>query len=122
MIHYHLYISAGRQIDNSAQFFKVAVGSSAQANRDFLFLVAHAVDHGHYFALWSQREVEFCDRIARSLSLSRLPFRRVTARDLVRSFKQGSSLPLSANLLHNAHRQNAQLNLDYRISHFLSRR
>ena len=122
MIHYHLYIAAGRQIDSSAQFFKVAVGSSARANRDFLFLVAHAVDNSHYFALWSQSEVEFCERIARSLSLSHLPFRRVSARDLVRSFKQGSSLPLSAGLLHAAHQQRAWLDLDYRISSFLSRR
>ena len=38
MKHYYYYIMAGREIDETAQFFKVAVGSSKQAQRDFLYL------------------------------------------------------------------------------------
>lgn len=95
MTHYHLLIVAGRSIDDSTQFYKVAVGTSRQADRDYLYLVAFCANHNYYFHLWDAGTADFFERICRSLdpshdglSIVRQRLQVVRARDIVRAFKR----------------------------------
>lgn len=119
---YYLYIQAGAIIDESASFYKVAVGTSRQANRDYLFLLAHAEQHAHYFELWSADVAEFVNKIAQSLCRDSLPLQLVKARDLVRCLKAAESMPLSAAFLHNQHQLRNILDTNYRIFSNISAR
>ena len=122
MKHYHLYIEAGRMIDENSHFYKVSIGASQQADRDYLFLVAHAADHGHYFALWSADVDDFLAKIKKSLNLDFVPLQPISARDLVRHIKAGTIPPLSPQVLNNADTMRKFFNLDYLISSNLRRR
>lgn len=116
MTHYHYYIECGHILDEDARIWVVGVGTSTQAQRDYLFLVAYAADHDHYFALRSEDSSKFVLRVQESLALPDDAFRTIKARDLVRYFKAGDAMPfLDAQLL-AAHRQHCALSLDYRIS------
>lgn len=90
MNHYYLYIDAGRVIDSTAKFYKVAVPSSQQGQRDYLFLLAHSVERNHFFELWSDQLAAFLWNIAQILAgecvenpLGFVPIRPITARELV---------------------------------------
>ena len=67
MVHYHYYIIAGAQCDESTRILKVAVGTSQQSQRDYVFLHAYALQHGHFFHIVDQPTVEFIDKVRRSL-------------------------------------------------------
>ena len=129
MTHYYYYIDTGRQIDATTKFYRVAVSSSKQGDRDYLYLLARASDCGHYFARDSADVSAFLQRIAKSLygssccdAISRLNVQMVKARDLVRAFKASVSLPLSQVALSNHNDQMNALNSCYRIFSNLSRK
>lgn len=122
MTHYHLYIEAGRMIDENSHFYKVGIGTSQQADRDYLFLVAHAANHGHYFAIWSDEVSDFLAKVKKSLNLDFVPLQPISARDLVRHFKAGTMPQLSPNVLKNADSMRKFFNLDYLIASNLRRR
>ena len=121
MIHYHIYIESGATLDETSRFYKVAVGSSKQAQRDYLFLVAHSVDNGHYFEPVSPKTDEFLEKCWSLAQLDRFAVLQVTARELVRSFKTGTSLSLSARALRNADYMRYALDTCYRIQTNLHR-
>lgn len=121
MKHYYFYIEAGREIDESARFYKVAVGSSKQAQRDFLFLTSFSVEHGHYFALVSTESVEFLDKVRASQGLREIDFTYCDARDLVRTFKNNVQLMMEPSLMVNNDHQRKILNINYRIMSNLRR-
>ena len=94
MNHYYLYIDAGRVIDSTAKFYKVAVPSSQQGQRDYLFLLAHSVERNHFFELWSDQLAEFLWNIGQILAgecvenpLGFVPIHPINARELVKNMR-----------------------------------
>jgi hypothetical protein len=120
MTHYHYYIECGQILNEDARIWVVGVGTSAQAQRDYLFLVAYAAEHNHYFALRSEDSSRFVLRVTGSLGLPDDACRTIKARDLVRYFKAGDAMPFDSAQLLEAHRQRCSLSLSYRISSRLS--
>lgn len=102
MTHYHYYIQAGAQLDALSRFYLVAIGNSVQANRDYLFLLSHSVDAGHYFEIRSEESTDFVQRCLQSLSDDAAQFdcvapilQKIKARDLVRLIKAETAASLS---------------------------
>ena len=122
MVHYYYYVSAGAQCDESTRIYKVAVGTSKQCQRDYAFLVAHALQHGHYFEVVSSRSDEFVKRLRHSLAQFNVLLEWLSCRDLCRELRQVTATPCAAGSLAVAHQQRKSLNLSYRISSNLSRR
>lgn len=122
MVHYYYYVSAGAQCDESTRIWKVAVGTSQQCQRDYAFLVAHALQHGHYFEICSQVSDDFILKLRRSLVQFNVQLEWLSCRDLCRELRQVTATPCAAGALAGAHRQRKTLNLNYRISSNLSRR
>lgn len=129
MVHYYYLICAGSQVDQDSQFFRVGVGTSSQANRDFLFLTAAAVDKGWYFERVSAASDDFVRKLAASLypttdgtSLMRLQVKQCLVRDVVRSIKKGVALPSDVNSAKNRLNSLHYLSLNYRIAQVKSRR
>lgn len=121
MTHYYYYVSAGAQCDESTRIYKVAVGTSKQCQRDYAFLAAHALQHGHYFEVVSSRSVDFVKRLRHSLAQFNVQLEWLSCRDLCRELRQMTATPYAAGALAGAHRQRKSLNLSYRISSNLSR-
>lgn len=122
MTHYYCLIIAGPVIDESSIIYKVGVGTSRQSNRDYLFLLAHAVDHGWYFERWSEEVREFVRKITKSLSPSNsddpseaISIHGASVREIVRSIKNGTAFPTSANEITNRNQLRYWLSLNYRI-------
>lgn len=122
MVHYYYYVSAGAQCDESTRIWKVAVGTSKQCQRDYAFLVAHALQHGHYFEIYSPVSDDFILKLRRSLVQFNVQLDWLSCRDLCRELRQVTATPCAAGSLAGAHRQRKSLNLNYRISSNLSRR
>lgn len=116
MTHYWIYIATGATIDQNTKFYKVGVGTSHQCQRDFAFLAKYAADHGHYLALTNLQSSEFLLKVIKSINKNLSCIRFMPIRDLVRSIRQSSGVPLDQDCLHNQHQFNVQINLEYRIS------
>lgn len=119
---YYLYIEAGAQIDKDSKFYKVGVGTSKQATRDYLYLIAYSVQHGHYFEKWSSEVATFLNQVAGSMNQKSVTLMGADARDLVRQFKAFQAVPLSAHSLRAAHQLRMVTDTDYRISSNLAKR
>ena len=129
MTHFYYLICAGAQVDENTQFFRVGVGTSRQANSDFLFLTAAAVDKGWYFERVSATSDDFVRKIAESLypddegtKMLRLKFRQCLVRDVVRAIKKGEALPYDVNSAKNLLNTLQYLSLNYRVAQVKSRR
>lgn len=123
MTHYYYLICAGAQVDQNTQFFRVGVGASRQANSDFLFLTAQAVDKGWYLERVSEVSDEFIRKLAASLypdnegtKMMRLKIRQCLIRGLVRSIKKGEALPSDVNSARNRINTLQYLSLNYRVA------
>ena len=118
MTHYYLFIQAGSTIGTDSVFYKVGVGTGRQANRDYLFLLAHAISCGYYFEKWSLQVADFFAQIEQYMESEGLPceLRLVKARDLVRALKANITIPLQANALSNEHHMRHYLNANYFLS------
>ena len=129
MTHYYYLICAGAQVDESTLFFRVGVGTSRQANTDFLYLTAAAVDRGWYFERVSDESDTFIAKLAGSLypdnegaKMMRLKIRQCLIRDVVRSIKKGEALPADVNSARNRINTLQYLSLNYRVAQVKSRR
>lgn len=118
MTHFYYYITAGRTMDETSHVYRVAVGTSCQANRDYLFLIAYSESHGHYFEIVSLKSSEFVSKVIDS----GYQLEAITARELVRSIKAQTANPLNPSALSHQHRFQMQTNLDYRISSIVKNR
>lgn len=116
MTHYWYYIAAGATINEHTKFYKVGVGTSKQCQRDFDWLSHHAADHGHYLSTVNAQSSDFILRVFDSIGKSSSAMRMVPVRDLVRSIRQSTDVPLNSDFLHNQHQLNVQINLEYRVS------
>lgn len=129
MTHYYYLICAGDQVDTNSRFYRVGVGTSRQANSDFLFLTAAAVDKGWYFERVSAASDDFVRKLAESLyptndgtSLLRLQVKQCLIRDVVRAIKKGEALPSDVNSAKNRLNSLQYLSLNYRVAQVKSRR
>lgn len=122
MTHYYYFIAAGATWDGTTAIFKVAIGSTKQAQRDYLALTAHAVDNDYYLEIVSQESDIFIKKVLHSLAEYGTQIQHVKVRDLVRSIKSATALSLSPAALHNAHYQRMQLDTSYRIQSKLNSR
>lgn len=122
MVHYWNLICAGAQIDETTKFFRVAIGTTKQADRDFLFLTAFATSHGYFFEKDCPQVSEFTKKCL--LSCSDLPdgaelvpnkIQLVSARNLVRALKAAEALPMSQNQIANFNHVAHFLSLNYRV-------
>lgn len=118
MTHFYYYIEAGREMDDTSRVYRVAIGASIQANRDYLFLIAFSQSHGHYFEIVSESSKEF---IAKVLACG-YHLEPIFARDLVRGLKSQTANPLNQNALSNRHRFMMQTSLGYRVSSIIQSR
>lgn len=122
MTHYYCLIIAGDVLDESSLIYKVGVGTSKQCDRDYLFLLAHCVEHGWYFERWSAEVKEFVRKIAESLSATcsddpndAISIHGASVREIVRSIKNGTAFPYSSSELTNRNQLRQWLSLNYRI-------
>lgn len=129
MTHYYYLICAGSQVDTNSRFYRVGVGTSRQADSDFLFLTAAAVDKGWYFERVSAASDDFVSKIAESLypdddgtKMIRLKIRQCLIRDVVRAIKKGEALPADVNSAKNRLNSLHYLSLNYRVAQVKSRR
>lgn len=129
MKHYYYYIEAGSVIDETTKFYRIAIGASAQDNRDYLYLIARAQQHNHYFeivTLQSQCFIEKCLASLRSSYSSGVnvaaQVQTISAREFVKSCKHHCANPLNQSELSNRHQTNKVLSIDYRISSILKSR
>lgn len=124
MTHYHYYIESGQVIDETTRVFKVGIGTTRQADRDFLFLVSYAMNHGHYFHICDSVSSEFVLKLIGACREDGvlLVVENVTARVLVRSLKKQERVPLDVDTLRNDHHAKMFLDSNYRIFYKLSNR
>lgn len=123
MTSYYYYIMAGAVIDSTTRIYSVACGTSTQANRDFLFLTAYAVQHGHYFEIRSNNSTNFISSILDNYKgiLTEPAIQRVTSRELVRNLKSSTEIPAAQNVLDNQNHVLHYLSLEYRTAKFCRR-
>lgn len=114
MTHYYYYFMAGAVCDSTTQLFKVSLGNSAQGRRDFLFLTAHAVQHGHYFEIVSDKSSDFALNLQNSLAADGVQVDTITGRELVRYIKYGYRPTLDNRHLKCAAQQRYFLDANYR--------
>lgn len=118
---YH-YVLAGTVVNGTSQIYKVSIGTGAQARRDFLFLTAYSVDHGHYFEIQSVRSSEFIHKLQTSLDDIILPIQHVSARELVRALKAGTIPDHSQSMSAAALIQEKILNAGWRVWSSINRK
>lgn len=119
----YYYIMAGAVIDSTTRIYSVACGTSTQANRDFLFLTAYAVQHGHYFEIRSNNSTNFISSILDNYKgiLIEPAIQRVSSRELVRNLKSSTEIPAAQNVLDNQNHVLHYLSLEYRTAKFCRR-
>lgn len=115
MTHYYYYVIAGTVCDGTSEILKVSLGYSAQGRRDYLFLTAYSVQHGHYFEVVSDKSVEFALNLLGSLQLSTLDIHHMTGRELVRYLKYGYRPTLSSVQVKAGDQQRRHLDDNYRV-------
>lgn len=126
MNHFHVLITAGREINNDSRFYLLEVGTTLQANRDYLFVLAWAESHGYYFHIKDAATMEFLSRVAASLypsakfPLSEIQAQRMKIRDFVRSIKSHTAQPLNQSQLDSQNHLLNELNTNYHL-HFNGR-
>lgn len=116
----YIYIEAGREIDETSRFFRVSIGTSKQSNRDYLFLLAHAMSHNYFLELNSSSVADYLLNIAESLGGSRyvcpldvLRIRNIKIRDLVRAIKANATISEDYVVRKNSENQRAALDSAY---------
>lgn len=122
MTHYYLYIEAGHQIDENTRFYRVAIGESAQMLKRKAWLESYALEHGHFFVLWTLAAISFYDECRLSLEGRARSLEPRTAHGLIHQFKTGEDDPATyyANL--NRHKMLMQIDPRYYSEHTIFRR
>lgn len=102
MTHKYLYIREdGALLSETSPIYIVMIGTSSQANRDYLFLTSYAVEHGHFFQLWNRETAFFLSKIIEEYPNQGSRLIKISARQLVRNLKANLESPLTENQLRN---------------------
>lgn len=115
MLHYHYLITCGNQLNAEAHIYIVGIGTSAQADRDYLFLLAYATEHNFFFNIRTLESSDFIMRVIKAHNIPQSSIQQVNARDLVRAIKAAQKMPLSQISLTAAHNLRKSLNSNYRF-------
>lgn len=119
----YLLITAGSQVDaDTSRVLFVYLGTAAQANRDYLFLVGWAVQHGYYFELYTADVSAFLSRVLDSLKPKTIKVETFKARDVVRVLKATSQLPARQMFDRNDVHLRALLDTNYFVFRQISNR
>ena len=121
MTHRHLLIQAGAMVDDTSRFFFIWIGEGKRANSVFRRIADHAAANGYYFGRYYREVEEFLHRVEDSLGHPVAP-RNISGENYLRNIRSSSAQPLSSETLHNAHRTRIVLDVDYRVSCYLSSR
>jgi hypothetical protein len=123
MTHLHYLIICGSApygkssiLDETATIYTVSVGTSKQANSDYLFLTAFAADHDCYFALRSKESIDFVFRLIQEYRIPQAQQISIDARSLVRAIKAGVKAPNEGTKNTFQHQFRKIIDLNYRIS------
>lgn len=122
MTHYYHYIAADGAINENTLFYSVGIGTSRQANLDYLFLIAYAAEHNHYFELFSTQSTQFVRACKNSIAPVIPCSVKISARDLVRALKHNERPQASSKAKHAQHLTLMQLNDNYRFFCNLAKR
>lgn len=127
MTHQHYLIICGSGsygkssvLDDTATIYTVSVGTSKQADSDFLFLTAFAADYDCYFAIKSKESIDFVFRLVQEYRIPQVQQVCIDARSLVRAIKAGLKPTQIGERLSAAHQLRKIFDLNYRISCNLS--
>ena len=121
MTHKSYYVSAGALCDGTTRIYTVMIGDSVQGRRDHDFLQSYAISHGHYFEKVSLESDIFIRNLRDSLTEFDIRVQLISARDLVKLFKQGIATSLDQSHLCSADYQLKMLDSSYRIISNLNR-
>jgi len=122
MTHKYYYVAAGKICDATTAIYTVFIGQSVQGGRDLNFLQQYAIHHGHYFKSISEESDIFIKNLKESLADFDIKNEHISARDLVRLFKNGTKKLLDNRVLQDHDYQMKMLDTSYRIISNLNRR
>lgn len=110
MTHYYLYIECGAQLDADTIFYKVGIGESEKQRKIYAWLESYAIEHGHYFVLWSSDAADFYFKCSESIGPEAKPLVGILGPALVMVLKNGCHDP--ATFQHNWQRHETLMKID----------
>ena len=113
MTHYYLYVRAGLELNESSEFFKVAIGESERELYHKRWLTSFAFEHGHLFVVWSIDVDEFLFKCLESLKPTMKNLVPTTAPELINYLKTGEEIPSCLEAERNRHHLLTQLDHNY---------
>lgn len=122
MTHYNLYIQAGLELDSQTRFYKVAIGEGQLGRKQYAWLEAYAIEHGHFFVRWSSGAIQFVMDCRESIGYDAAPVISITGRDLIKSLKNGCEDPAIWQAIQHRHQLMMRINPHYYTYHELSKR
>ena len=101
MTKYYLYIKTGVRLDADTRFYKVGSGESESQLRILSWLEAYAVEHGHFFALWSHDAADFLLKCRDSIGHDVSPLVLIDGSALRSSLRSGFEDPAVLEAISN---------------------
>lgn len=122
MTRYYLYIECGVQLDADTIFYKVGIGESEKQRKIYAWLESYAIEHGHYFVLWTGDAADFYLKCSESIGPDAKPLAGILGAALMMAFKNGCHDP--ATFQHNWQRHETLMKIDpaYYASYQLSKK
>lgn len=122
MTHYYLYIKAGLEINLETRFYKVSVGTGITGQKFHSWLEAYALEHGHFFVLWSHESCEFFEKCCAQIGPGAAPLIGISAKVLKKSLKNGCEDPAFWQACQHRHKLLMQIDPHYYYYHQISKR
>lgn len=118
---YYLYIKAGLEIDLETRFFKVGIGASKRDQKIRTWLEAYAIEHGHFFCVWSYHAAEFYRKCSIQIGPGAAPLILITAAQLRRGLKSGCEDPAIWQAIQHRHNLLMQIDPKYYFHYQISK-
>lgn len=117
MTHKYFYIEESDSLlSESSPMFIVMIGTTRQDNRDYLFLMSHAVSKGHYFEIWNRKTAIFVNNILKNYPNAKSRIKQISAREMVRHVKECTDIPYSQNQLRNSIHMQMTIDTYFRVT------
>ena len=121
MTRYYLYIKAGLEIDLETRFYKVGIGTGTIGRRLQAWLEAYALEHGHFFVIWSHESCEFYEKCRSQVGPGAAPLIGIHAAALKKSLKNGCEDPAFWQAIQHRHQLMMQIDPHYYYYHQISK-
>jgi len=122
MKYYYLYIKAGLEIDLETRFFKVGIGASKRDQKIRAWLEAFAIEHGHFFCIWSEHAAQFFLKCRNQIGEGAAPLIWVDAAQLRRDLNTGCEDPVIWQAIQHRHKLLMQIDSKYYFHYQISKR